>query len=343
MKIASASMQMTSSHAAATRREAQESLRIWVGQTRPDFEGRTQRSSLVDVSDSARVAQANEPDSLRSVMDEAAGHPELLLIKSMIEILTGRTIRVVRTADIRPEAETPAMPNPNRSMPTGSAGWGVEYDYHESLSEAEHTTFSTLGVVRTADGREVRFELGLAMSRNWHEEVQVSFRAGDGLRKDPLVLNFDGKAAELSHVRFRFDLDADGKAEDVPLLQGGSGYLALDRNGDGRITSGAELFGPKSGDGYADLAQYDDDGNRWIDENDAVFDLLRIWSPAPDGPGTLTTLRQRSVGAISLDRLATPFQLRSASNDSLGAVRASGVYLTEDGRAGTTQQIDLTV
>ena len=41
----------------------------------------------------------------------------------------------------------------------------------------------------------------------------------------------------------------------------GSGYLALDKNGDGTINDGSELFGTRNGDGFADLAQYDEDGN----------------------------------------------------------------------------------
>lgn len=338
MKIASASLQMESSHAALSRHEVRESLRAWVGPKRPDFEGSALPAARVDISNTARAAQAGEAADVKDAAEKAEGAPELRLIKAMVEMLTGRRIRIVSADDIRPEADAPAAP-----AARNNAGWGVEYDRHESLDEVEQTAFSAGGVVRTADGREIRFDLRLAMERSWHEESNVSLRAGDGRRKDPLVLNFDGAAAELSSVRFRFDLDADGSAEDVPLLKGGSGYLALDLNGDGKINSGAELFGTQSGDGFADLAKYDTDGNQWIDENDAVFERLRIWSPSAEGSGGLETLRERGVGALYLGHLATPFELRAAGNESLGAVRASGIYLAEDGRAGTLQQIDLTV
>lgn len=334
---------MESGHAEVSHRQVRESLRAWVGPRRPDFEGGGQPSALVEVSTAARATQSAEAEAVEDAAEEAENSPELQLIKSMVEMLTGRRIRVVSAADIRGDVDAPEVQDPKQASARGNASWGVEYDYHESRDEAEHTAFSAQGIARTADGREIRFDLQLAMARVWHEESNVSLRAGDGRRKDPLVLNFDGKAAELSATRFRFDLDADGTAEDVPLLGGGSGYLALDLNGDGKITSGAELFGPHSGDGYAELEKYDADGNRWIDENDAVFGCLRIWSPAADTGGTLATLQQRNIGALSLDRLATPFELRSPGNDSLGAVRSSGVYLTEDGQAGTTQQIDLTV
>ena len=49
------------------------------------------------------------------------------------------------------------------------------------------------------------------------------------------------------------------------------------------------------------------------------------------------------VGAISLNTTASPFELRNSANQSLGSVRSTGLYLMEDGSAGTIQQIDLTV
>lgn len=349
MKIAYASIQMESSHAEASRHEVRESLRAWIGPRRPDFEGierslRQDRSStVVEVSEAARTAQAAEAEIIKDALEEAEHSPELLLIKSMIEMLTGRRIRVVTADEIHADVETATLSDPRQAAVPGNAGWGVEYEYHESLDETEATAFSAQGIIRTADDKEIQFRIDLAMARAWHEETHVSLRAGDGRRKDPLVLNFDGTAAELASTRFSFDLDADGTAEDVPLLAGGSGYLALDANDDGRIASGAELFGPQSGDGYADLAKYDADGNQWIDENDAVFDRLRVWIPAAEGIGTLTSLRERHVGALYLGHLTTPFELRGAGNGSLGAIRSSGVFLTDEDDAGTVQQIDLTV
>jgi hypothetical protein len=49
------------------------------------------------------------------------------------------------------------------------------------------------------------------------------------------------------------------------------------------------------------------------------------------------------VGALYLGNAQTPFALKDGANADLGRVRASGVYLREDGSAGTLQQIDVTV
>ncbi|HMM54705.1 MAG TPA: hypothetical protein PKC23_06780 [Candidatus Desulfobacillus sp.] len=344
MKIANSALRMEANHAEMSRREVNESLRAWVGPRRPDFEGNsrspTSPSTSVQVSDAALAAHSAEASNKTS--DESEAIPaKLLLIKTMVERMTGLRIRLVTAQDVRGEAEAPDAPDPQSAPARRATGWGIEYDRRELREEVEHTDFAAEGLVRTADGREIRFEIAISMDRAWREESSESLRAGNARPKDPLVLNFDGQAVQLSATRFRFDLDGDGSAEDVPLLGSGSGYLALDLNGDGRINSGKELFGPRSGDGYAELAQHDVDGNGWIDENDPVFARLRIWSPAADGDGKLETLQERQVGALSLAHLATPFALRSGDNAALGAVRSSGIYLSENGQAGSLQQIDL--
>ena len=62
----------------------------------------------------------------------------------------------------------------------------------------------------------------------------------------------------------------------ISFVGSGSGLLALDKNGDGIINNGTELFGPNTQDGFSELSKYDSDGNGWIDENDSVYDNLRI-------------------------------------------------------------------
>lgn len=70
---------------------------------------------------------------------------------------------------------------------------------------------------------------------------------------DPLVFNFEGNTADITDQKFMFDLDCDGKEEEISSLGKGSGFLALDKNGDGIINDGTELFGTKSGDGLQTL------------------------------------------------------------------------------------------
>lgn len=352
MKVETSSLALQSAHRETQARAVSERLRMWVG-ARPDFEaaeqGRPAPARLaapvvVRISDAARAKASQDANAGAPAPDELPADPQLRLLVDIIERLTGQKVRLVRAQDLRATVATPDLADPNSPSQPPRAGHGVEYDYRASYTETESTRFTAEGLIRTADGQEIRFRLELAMQRRYHEETNVSLRLGDAVRaKDPLVINFAGTAAELADARFAFDLDADGRQEQVHPLARGSGFLALDRNHNGRIDDGRELFGPHSGDGFADLAAYDADGNGWIDANDPVFGQLRIWSRSADGGEQLHSLGDAGVGAISLARVATPFDLRSAANAQLGQVRTSGVYLTEDGQARTVQQVDLTV
>jgi hypothetical protein len=267
----------------------------------------------------------------------------------LFHYLTGKDIEVFDARELEPAQPPPDLPQApstaNAANARPAAGWGVEYDRHESYTETEQTHFSASGTVQTADGREISFRVELSMSRSYHEESDVRLRLGDAARqqKDPLVLNFAGNAAQLLDQRFSFDLDADGTAENINRLAAGSGFLVFDRNGDGKANDGSELFGTKSGDGFADLARLDEDGNGWIDENDAAYASLSLWTPDAAGAGSLQGLKAANVGALALAHVATPFALKDDGNTTQGEIRSTGLYLRENGSVGTVQQVDLSV
>ena len=375
MKISASSIDLASQHTASSSHSVEESLRVWRGDRRPDFEGRERgltregsagmspgqafAAASVSISSQALAAQSAEqatatPSSsssgaqaIQESVDAVENDPRMMLIRHLVKMLTGQDVRVVSAADFQVSASVSVSVQAGAASAgaPARAGFGVEYDRHEIRSESEQAAFQAQGVIRTSDGREIGFQIDLLMQRSHTEESSVSLRAGDGVRKDPLVINFGGTAAQLQSQRFSFDLEGDGKKEKVAMFASNSGYLALDLNNNGSIDSGKELFGVSSGDGFADLARYDQEGNGWIDESDAVYDRLRVWTPTADGKGTLAGLRERQVGALYLGKTATPFELRDAGNPalSLGGVRASGVWLGDDGKAGSLQQIDLTV
>ena len=207
--------------------------------------------------------------------------------------------------------------------------------------EAEQTTYDTTGVVRTADGREISFNLSLEMSRSFASYYENTYQESAVTFCDPLVINLDGNIAELEDQKFYFDLDADGVEEYISKLGKGSGYLALDKNNDGTINNGNELFGTKSGDGFGDLMIYDEDGNGWIDENDDIWNKLKVWTTDEKGNDVLYTLKEAGVGAICLQKATTDFSLTDNNNDVMGAIRSTGIFLYENGGVGTVQHLDL--
>lgn len=232
--------------------------------------------------------------------------------------------------------------NPNTPANAGYQFATMNTTASEYYEEQENTSFSTVGTVRTQDGREIQFQLDLSMSRSFQQYYETNYEKEVVQMVDPLVINLDSNIASLSDQKFEFDLDADGVKDSISMLGSGSGYLALDKNGDGIINDGSELFGTRSGDGFADLAQYDLDHNGWIDENDEIFDKLLIWSKNEKGGDELYTLKKAGVGAICLQKAATSFSLNNLrTNQVNGAIRSTGIFLYENGNVGTMQHIDV--
>jgi hypothetical protein len=325
MKIESAQLAMQSTHLAFERESVSVSIERWGPSPPPPSPTPT-----------------NDFDGLAVGGDEGLDDPRLLLLRAMIERMLGSSIRLLRMSDVQPESG--ATYSPPGEIAAASGGGGMSMSLRGERIEYERVEFSASGVVRTADGREIRFDLAFGMERNFSERFSLDIQTGAPRRlKDPLMLDFAGTGAMLSDLRFAFDLDADGRLDEVPVPVGGRGLLAFDRNNNGRIDDGSELFGARTGNGFAELAALDADGNGWIDEADPPFRQLRLWQPDAAGNGTLMTLADAGVGALALASVATPFALRNANNETLGMMRQSGVYLNENGSVGSISQIDLSV
>ncbi len=226
-----------------------------------------------------------------------------------------------------------------------SLGWEMSLRQTNIHFEEEHVSVSSLGQVTTQDGRKIEFSLDMSMdrafvSRTQEETLIQRFQQQINLT-DPLVISLDGKAPQLSDVQFEFDLDSDGQTQMVNFVNSGSGFLAFDRNNDQVINDGSELFGPGTGNGFGELAAFDDDQNNWIDENDAVFSKLSVWTRNEDGQDQLISLKDAGVGAISLDYAQTQFNMTASDNTLQGQLKSSGIFLFENGNVGSVSQVDL--
>jgi hypothetical protein len=306
-------------------------------------------SVQLNISAAAKLAQ---PVKTTVPMDEKVEiepmeSAKLNILRLLVERLSGRKIKIFTPSDLHCKdggagEEQMQEAGPPVSAETESAGWGLVYDYYEHHYESESTRFSATGVIRTGDGQEIDFTVDLNMSRTFESLETISIRAGDALR-DPLVINFVGNAAELTQTQFAFDLDLDGREDQISFVGPGSGFLALDKSNDGNVNDGSELFGPATGNGFGELSQHDEDANNWIDENDSIYERLRIWTKDADGEDRLFALGQKNIGAIYLGFVETPFTLKDSNNDLQGQVRSTGLLVKEDLTVGTVQQIDMVV
>ncbi len=372
MKIADSAIQFYSQHTSVEKHQKHESLTIWgpgeervtqqlaVGKgQKVDIDKATaafNKASSVQFSKQAQHAvQARRTEQITET--DRGEHPYMMdlnlrILSAMIERITGKKIIIVSPESLQNSQEIPSgnvgasgevapalagtEPAPVEEVSQG----GLAYEYHESHYEYESTSFSSSGTILTEDGKKVEFAVELNMSREFYSEQNLSIRMGDAL-KDPLVVNFSGTAAELTQEKFSFDIDNDGHENQISFLRPGSGFLALDKNEDGIINDGSELFGPESGNGFQDLEAYDSDGNNWIDENDSIFDKLRIWAKDSEGNNVLFGLGEKGIGAIYLESATTLFSIKDSTNTLQGQVQSTGVFLGEEGGVGTIQQVDL--
>ncbi|EAT15946.1 hypothetical protein HTZ97_08500 [Desulfuromonas acetoxidans] len=349
MIITESTVQLQAQHQKSQTSVQQETLQFWTtpqtDENTPSPPGKT--ASRVHLSSAAHNTQQTQAEIVDPLDNEdPLEELDILLLKRLTEMLTGKKITLNHKINVAQNLQKQVTATQLNSQPQGGnrpESFGLVYSYHESYHEQESVNFSAQAQVTTADGRQIDLNVELNMSREFYQETNVNVRAGQAL-KDPLVINFNGTAAQLTTDKISFDLDLDGQQDQISFVTPGSGFLALDKNSDGIINDGSELFGPTTNDGFSELAAYDNDGNMWIDEQDSIYDRLRIWTRDSDGSQKLLSLGQAGIGAIYLGSTSTPFSLTDSSDNSLlGQTRETGIFLHEDGRAGTIQELDLVI
>ena len=162
-------------------------------------------------------------------------------------------------------------------------------------------------------------------------------------RYDPLALDLDGDGIETvgANGAVLFDHNGDGVQTATGWVKADDGLLVLDRNGNGKIDTGAELFGvdtvlangQKATNGFAALRDLDANGDSVFDVHDTRFADVRIWRDlSQDGitqAGELFTLQSLGIAALNLN--AT----NGAVNLGNGNVQtASAAYVRTDGTTG---------
>lgn len=160
--------------------------------------------------------------------------------------------------------------------------------------------------------------------------------------RDPLALDLDGDGIETigANGTVLFDSDSDGVRTGTGWLTPDDGFLVLDRNGNGTIDNGGELFGidtilangQKAADGFAALGDLDSNHDGHFDSQDIRFADVRIWRDLnQDGiskTSELTTLAQNNIASINLTAQIDDTQLAG------GMQSATATYVRLDGSFG---------
>lgn len=362
MKIASSDVVMASSSSYSYQKTVEESLSVASLRREEarinESPGKPSNKLDLDVYISALAKQfqqyeqaisgPNTSSSVEQISEEESQDPRVQLIKTLIEYMLGQNIKLfgglkseASYCDAKANVSAAGAEQVRPARPSREA-WAIEFHSRTTIKESEQTHFQTSGVVRTADNREIKFNLSFDLQREFQQESRTDIVAAGIKKIDPLVLNFSASPVQLSEKKYAFDLDADGKKEDISFVNG-AGFLSLDKNKNGKIDDGKELFGTQSGNGFGELQQYDLDHNGWIDENDPVYQQLQVWTKNAVGKDHFASLKDAHVGALHLGNVSTNFSINDAQNKALGQLRSSGFWLSEAGQAHSLQQIDLVV
>ena len=195
------------------------------------------------------------------------------------------------------------------------------------------------GPIVILGGVAISFLLPKAIDDNWNYFWR-SYGTSKTSAVSPLVLDLDGDGVETlsKDSGVFFDHDVNNLSELSGWVGADDGLLVLDRNGNGQIDSGAELFGnntilsdgQKADNGFAALADLDENADGKIDAHDAAFADLRVWrdmnSDGVTDEGELFTLAELGIASLN-----TGYFSQTLTDKNGNQHLQVGSYTLEDG------------
>jgi len=192
------------------------------------------------------------------------------------------------------------------------------------------------------DGQSLLVDYSFALTSE-HTQYQHLEMSASAL-KDPLIIQFSQQGLGQIIDTQGFDINSDNKLDTLPVFSGDVGYLVYDKNQNNKADNGGELFGPKSGDGFADLALLDSNNNGFIDSDDDAFEEIYIWQPeADDLAEQWLSLAEANIQAISTSAIATPFSFYNDNNEVSAQLRQSSFALSDAGIGYGVHQVDVVI
>jgi len=183
------------------------------------------------------------------------------------------------------------------------------------------------------------------LSSGEYKDIEVIFQkaqAEQNRRIDPLVFDLGGDGittVSLEESNAFFDLDNNGFAEKTSWVGAKEGLLAYDKNGDGIINGGNELFGDRTlmkdgktlaSSGFTALAEYDDNKDGKIDSTDAIYTLLRIWQDS-DGDGIASAGELKQLVDLGIVSIGLSYSNTGVTDGANNIQVRTGTFTLADG------------
>merc|ERR1711879_535619 len=129
------------------------------------------------------------------------------------------------------------------------------FNYKKEYTQESSINFDTQAQIKTNRG-QINVDLNLSFSQSFYEVHEKTITSKKTIYLDPLIINYKGELNSFDNIdskmKSEFDLNSNGKNDLIPQLKDGTGFLALDKNQNGTIDNGNELFGANTGDGFGD-------------------------------------------------------------------------------------------
>lgn len=208
----------------------------------------------------------------------------------------------------------------------------------DGLRELGLVTFGPIGQgqggAAPAGGKTAQFS-----SESFSFQLEFSFqyeRTEVVQESDPIVFDLDGDGVELTSYKngAAFDITATGRNTTTAFVTGGDAFLALDRNRNGFIDDGSELFGDQRGaaNGFEELRKLDSNADGVIDRNDAGYADLLLFRDNGDGKteaGELLSLADAGIASLALNYRDT--NIAAAGGNRLAQISS---FTRNDGSKG---------
>lgn len=211
----------------------------------------------------------------------------------------------------------------------GYCGTSLIADYRAS------TTYHSSATIKASQWYVTFDEITVGDSDSTRDPIRPHTTCPGCCEVSPIVISLRGDY-HLTSVAdgVSFDIDADGVAERMSWTAAASdvAFLALDRNGNGRIDDGAELFGDAiAADGWIALAQLDANGDRVIDASDAAWQQLLLWYDR-DHDGRSSAAELTRVASTEIAAIGTGYRW-TGRRDAFGNMfRYAGEVTLASGR-----------
>jgi len=214
------------------------------------------------------------------------------------------------------EVETNELPDTEPEEFYLDKATGTKYILNGSSLTVISTGSGTITINNFSDG-----DLGISLTST--EEIDKKEITKEVFLEEdfcsPLALDLNGNgnsSTRLNESSVYFDMDGDGFKERTAWIENGDGLLVLDKNANGTIDNGTELFGNftaladgnSADDGFSALLQHDENRDGKIDQNDAIYNQLNVWvdenSDGITDAGELKGLAEAGVASVNL----SPYQ-----------------------------------